>query len=72
MPNVGHRWTEQEERDAVEYQWRTFRLYYPFISQDAYRLRRATLLRQRAQAVGTTEPRRTGLRRLIHRVACGD
>ena len=67
MPNSGHRWTKVEEEDAVEFDWDTFSRLYPYITFDAYRIRRSAVLRATSK-----QPTRTGLRGLIHRVICRD
>ena len=49
MPNVGHKWTPEEERDAVEFDWPIFHAMHPGISKDAHRIRRGALRRQPQQ-----------------------
>lgn len=49
MPNVGHRWTEEEERASLEMDFDEFTSRFPGITRDAYRIRRQTLRREQAQ-----------------------
>lgn len=75
MPNNGHKWTEQEEQDAVDFPtYEMFRFFNPDITRDAYRIRRGILLREQAAAEAEAEaaPRRSRIRAAIHRIVCGD
>lgn len=46
MPNVGHRWTSEEEAAALATEtYEDFARFYPDISREAYRIRRQTLRR---------------------------
>lgn len=63
MANTGHRWTDAEERAALTFVYDEFRLIYPDITKDAYRLRRASLLK--------AKPARSGIRAIVHRLVCG-
>lgn len=47
MPNSAHKWTGEEEQDAVSLGWADFSAKHGLvISKDAYRIRRNKLLRQ--------------------------
>lgn len=67
MPNSGHRWTPEEERDALAMSWGTFSIFYPAISYDAFRVRKGRLIAAKASA-----PKRGRIRGLIHRAICRD
>lgn len=62
MPNVGHKWTPEEERDAVEFGWDIFHSIHPDITRNAYRIRRNALLR-----APKPEPQPSRLRLLVRR-----
>lgn len=47
MPNIGHKWTDMEEKAALEAtDYEDFRRFFPDITPDAFRIRRQNLRRQ--------------------------
>lgn len=68
MPNSGHRWTEDEERDALEFEWPVFSSIHPHITRDAWRIRRNSLRRAQREAEAARSQTLLGrLRRLLGR-----
>lgn len=65
MPNIGHKWTDAEERAAATLAWDEFALEFPNVNRSAYRQRRAALLQGVELTEGQTLGGATTLERAI-------
>lgn len=72
MPNSGHKWTEQEEKDALSLDWSYFNSLYPHITRDAWRIRRNILRRAGIQAIQVPAPSKCKVCSFIDRLKMTD
>lgn len=65
MPNIGHKWTQDEERAAATLDWGEFTLRFPNVNRSAYRQRRASLLQGVELTAGETLSGMSSLERAV-------